>query len=595
MKKIVSLALASAMVLGLLAACGGDTTETSTPAPTESQAVETPTANDGLFNLNINIASEPQTIDPALNSAVDGAIMTGHLFEGLYRWADSGELVDGVQDCNLAELVPGQADGEPEKVVNEDGTVTYTFKIRSDAKWSDGKPVTAGDFVYSWQRLATPETAADYCYMIDMVKGYAEINGGIPETDADGKVVLDEDGNPVIKEYADPTTLGVEAPDDSTFVVTLTYDCPYFLEVCAFPATFPVREDVVSADPDGWTHNVETYLSNGAYTLTQWDHNSQIVMAKNENYYDYDKLGPDTLTFKLMDDNNAMLTGFNSGELDFIEDMPVDEIPSLLSSGDLRIVPYIGTYYVCYNVEKAPFDDWRVRKAFTLAIDAQYIVENVTQTGQLPASGFVPSGVAGKDGDFRTEGGDYWTPATDDEQYAKNVEEAKQLLADAGYPNGEGFPTVTYLYNTSDNHKKIGEALQQQWQTALGVEVKLENQEWAAFLETRKNGEYQIARNGWIADYNDPISFLDMWLTGGGNNDAQYSNADYDAAINEAKSSADPAVRMAAMHRAEDIIMGQDWALGPIYFYTQKYMLNSDVKGMYYTPLGYFFFDRCTK
>ena len=593
MKKIVSLGLASAMTLGLLAGCGGTTTQTPAPsAPVESTAPETPA--NGPFNLNINIASEPQTIDPALNSAVDGAIMTGHMFEGLYRWADSGELVDGVQDCNLAELVPGQAESY-EKVVNEDGTVTYTFKLRSDAKWSDGKAVTAGDFVYSWQRLATPETAADYCYMIDMVKGYAEINGGIPETDAEGKVVLDEDGNPVIKEYADPTTLGVEAPDDSTFVVTLTYDCPYFLEVCAFPATFPVREDVVSADPDGWTHNVETYLSNGAYTLTQWDHNSQIVMAKNEHYYDVANLGPDTLTFKLMDDNNAMLTGFNSGELDFIEDMPVDEIPSLLSSGDLRIVPYIGTYYVCYNVEKAPFDDWRVRKAFTLAIDAQYIVENVTQTGQVPASGFVPSGVAGVGPDFRAEGGDYWTPATDDEQYAKNVEEAKQLLADAGYPNGEGFPTVTYLYNTSDNHKKIGEALQQQWQTALGVEVKLENQEWAAFLETRKNGEYQIARNGWIADYTDPISFLDMWLTGGGNNDAQYSNADYDAAINEAKSSADPEVRMAAMHRAEDIIMGQDWALGPIYFYTQKYMLNTDVKGMYYTPLGYFFFDRCTK
>jgi len=593
MKKIVSLGLASAMTLGLLAGCGGTTTQTPAPsAPVESTAPETPA--NGPFNLNINIASEPQTIDPALNSAVDGAIMTGHMFEGLYRWADSGELVDGVQDCNLAELVPGQAESY-EKVVNEDGTVTYTFKLRSDAKWSDGKAVTAGDFVYSWQRLATPETAADYCYMIDMVKGYAEINGGIPETDAEGKVVLDEAGNPVIKEYADPTTLGVEAPDDSTFVVTLTYDCPYFLEVCAFPATFPVREDVVSADPDGWTHNVETYLSNGAYTLTQWDHNSQIVMAKNEHYYDVANLGPDTLTFKLMDDNNAMLTGFNSGELDFIEDMPVDEIPSLLSSGDLRIVPYIGTYYVCYNVEKAPFDDWRVRKAFTLAIDAQYIVENVTQTGQVPASGFVPSGVAGVGPDFRAEGGDYWTPATDDEQYAKNVEEAKQLLADAGYPNGEGFPTVTYLYNTSDNHKKIGEALQQQWQTALGVEVKLENQEWAAFLETRKNGEYQIARNGWLADYNDPISFLDMWLTGGGNNDAQYSNADYDAAINEAKSSADPEVRMAAMHRAEDIIMGQDWALGPIYFYTQKYMLNTDVKGMYYTPLGYFFFDRCTK
>ncbi len=591
MKKIVSLALVSAMALSLLSACGGKTQETQAPetqAPTvESQAPETQAPVDGAFNLNVNVASEPQTIDPALNSAVDGAIMTGHMFEGLFRWADSGELVDGVQDCNLAELVPGQAESY-EKVVNDDGTVTYTFKLRDGIKWSDGKDVTAGDFVYSWRRLATPTTAADYCYMIDMVKGYAEVNGGTPtgEKDAEGKDVM---------EYADPSTLAVEAPDDKTFVVTLTYDCPYFLEICAFPAAFPVREDVVSANPDGWTHNVETYISNGAYKLTQWDHNSQIIMAKNENYYDYDKLGPDTITFKLMDDNNAMLTGFNSGELDFIEDMPVDEIPTLLSNGDLRIVPYIGTYYVCYNVEKAPFDDPKVRQAFTLAIDAQYIVENVTQTGQVPASGFVPSGVAGADGDFRTEGGDYWTPATTDEQYAENVKKAKELLAEAGYPDGKGFPTVTYLYNTSDNHKKIGEALQQQWQTALGVEVKLENQEWAAFLETRKNGEYQIARNGWIADYNDPISFLDMWLTGGGNNDAQYSNKDYDAAINEAKSTADPAARMAAMHKAEDIIMGQDWALGPIYFYTQKYMLNTDVKGMYYTPLGYFFFDRCTK
>ena len=197
--------------------------------------------------------------------------------------------------------------------------------------------------------------------------------------------------------------------------------------------------------------------------------------------------------------------------------------------------------------------------------------------------------------DFRTAGGDYWTAPTTDEQYQKNVAEAKQLLADAGYPDGAGFPTVTYTYNTNDNHKKIGEALQQQWQTALGVSVKLENQDWSVFLENRKQGNYQIARNGWIADYNDPISFLDMWLTGGGNNDAQYSNADYDAAIAEAKSTADPAARMAAMHKAEDQIIGKDWALGPIYFYTQKYMLNDAVKGMYYTPLGYFFFGNTTK
>lgn len=591
-RKFLALALAGVMSLGLLAGCN-NTASNNTPAPaTQAPATQAPATQEPSnepFNLNVCIASEPQTIDPALNSAVDGAIMTNHMFEGLMKWVDSGVGVEGVDTCNLAELAPGQAVSY-EKDVHDDGTVTYTFKMRDGIKWSDGKDVTAGDFVYSWQRLATPATAADYCYMIDMVQGYAEINGGTPtgEKDADGNDVM---------EFADPSTLGVSAPDDKTFVVELTYDCPYFLEVCAFPATYPVREDVVTANPDEWTFKPETYLTNGAYKMTQWEHNAQIVMEKCDQYYDYENLGPDTITFKLMDNANAMLTAFDAGDLDFIEDVPVDEIPTLLGSGRLNITPYIGAYYVCYNVTAEPFTDWRVRKAFTLAIDAQYIVDNITQTGQVPASGFVPSGVADAEAgsDFRAVGGDYWTPATDAAQYEKNCEEARQLLADAGYPNGEGFPTVTYLYNTSDNHMKIGEALQQQWQTALNVQVKLENQDWNVFLETRKQGDYQVARNGWIADYNDPISFLDMWLTGGGNNDAQYSNADYDAAIAEAKGSSDPKVRMDAMHRAEDQIIGEDWALGPIYFYTQKYMLADDVQGLFYTPLGYFFYGSMTQ
>ena len=597
-KKLLALSLAGVMSLGLLAGCGGGGNAT-TPAPGDTTAPGDTSAPSAGFNMSVCIASEPQTIDPALNSAVDGAIMTQHVFEGLMKWSDSGEAVEGAQGANLAELVPGQAETY-DKVVNDDGTVTYTFHLRDGIKWSDGQPVTAGDFVYAWQRLATPATAADYCYMIDMVKGYDLVNTGTPTGQFETKVNADtgEEEQVEIMDHADPTTLGVSAPDDKTFVVELTYDCPYFLEVCAFPATLPVREDIVSANPDGWTHDVSTYIGNGAYKMTDWQHNARIVMEKNTEYYGYsaDK-GPDTLTFMLMDDANAMLSAFNSGELDFTEDVPVDEIPTLLNDGKLNIVPYIGTYYVCYNVTAAPFDDWRVRKAFTLAIDSQYIVDNVTQTGQVPATGFVPSGVGDVTGDpdFRAVGGDYWTAPTTSEQYEKNCEEARQLLADAGYPNGEGFPTVTYLYNTSDNHKAIGEALQSQWQTALGVTVKLENQDWSVFLETRKQGQYQIARNAWIADYNDPISFLDMWLTGGGNNDAQYSSADYDAAIAEAKASSDAQVRMDAMHRAEDIIIGQDWALGPIYFYTQKYMLNSDINGMYYTPLGYFFFDNCTK
>ncbi len=307
-----------------------------------------------------------------------------------------------------------------------------------------------------------------------------------------------------------------------------------------------------------------------------------------------DKLGPDSITFKLMDDDNAILNSFKAGELSFIESVPVDEIATLKADGTLQIADYIGTYYVCYNTQKYPFDDARVREAFTLAIDSQYIVDTITQTGEKPATGFVPSGVSDAEGpsgdDFRTVGGDYWTAPTTDEIYKANCDKARELLTEAGYPDGKGFPVVEYLYNTNDRHRVIGEALQSMWSTELGVTVNLSNQDWAVFLQSRKDGDYYIARNGWIADYNDPISFLDMWLTGGGNNDAQYSNTDYDAAITEAKSTADPAARMAAMHKAEDILIGQDWVLGPIYFYTQYYCMDPKLEGMYYTPLGYFFF-----
>lgn len=586
MKKTLSLLLSLVFVVSLLAGCGNPGTTTATPTPDANPETSGTPAPEGTpapsaggpFEITLNIASEPQSIDPALNSAVDGAIMLGHMFEGLMKWKDSGVETPGADGtCTNAELTEGQAESY-EKVVNDDGTVTYTFKIRSDARWSDGKPVTAGDFVYSWQRLVTPETAADYNYMIDSVVNANEIMAG----------------------DMDPTELAVSAPDDSTFVVTLTSDLPYFLEVCAFPATFPVRQDVTTKEDgtpnDQWTFDVASYLSNGPYKLTAWNHNSEIVMEPNEQYYDVANLGPDKITFKLMDDQNAMLSGFNSGELDFIEDVPQAELPDLIASGDLKIVDYIGTYYVCYQTQKAPFDDPRVRQAFTLAVDRTFIVDKVTQAGQVPANGFVPAGVydaAGSTGDdFRTVGGAYYSIEGDaDYSYEANCEKARELLAEAGYPNGENFPVVEYLYNTSDAHKAVAEALQNMWETELGVKVTLNNQEWAVFLQTRKDGNYSIARNGWIADYNDPMSFLDMWLTGGGNNDAQYANADYDAKIQEAKNTTDPAARMQLMHDAEDIIMGQDWALNPLYFYTQKYMLSDRVGGMFYTPLGYFFFS----
>ena len=560
-KKFLALALASVMAVSV-AACGSSSSTNDTSAAdnsTTTEAADTTASADG-YNLAVCLASEPMTIDPALNSAVDGAIMTNHMFEGLVKWVDNGS--------GEAELAPGQAESW-EKTVNDDGTVTYAIKMRDGIKWSDGKDVTAGDFEYSWKRLADPATAADYCYMIDMVQGYAEV--------ADGS--------------ADKDTLGIKAVDDKNLEITLSYDCPYFEEIMAFPATFPVRQDIVEGNEE-WTYSPETYIGNGAYKMVEWSHNAYILTEKSETYYDYEKLGPDTIKYTLLDDNNAMLAAFNSGELNFIMNFPTDEMANYLASGQITVAPYIGTYYVCFNTEDEVFSNPLVRQAFSLVIDRNYIVENVSQSGEVPATGYVPSGVYDAEGangdDFRTVGGEYYSVSADD--YQANCDKARELLAEAGYPNGEGFPAVEYMYNTDDRHKAIAEALQNMWQTELGVTVNLSNQDWNVFLKSRKDGDFQIARNGWIADYNDPCSFLDMWYTGGGNNDAQYSNPEYDALIDAAKATSDQTERMAAFHKAEDLLIGQDSVLAPIYFYTNPYMLSDNISGMYYTPLGYFFF-----
>lgn len=574
MKKTLAILMAVAMMLGMFA-CAAPTAEQVDQAATAvkdavgqaAEAVKTEVAaEDGAaekahMDIRVNFASEPQTIDPALNSAVDGAVMINHMFEGLYKWVDDGN--------GNATLALGQAASVE---VNAEKTV-YTFKLRDDAKWSDGKAVTAGDFVYGWQRLVTPATAADYSYMADILLNANEIMAGEKE----------------------PAELGVKAIDDTTLEVTLHTACPYFEEIMAFPALMPIRQDMIEAAGDQWTFDTATYIGNGAYKMESWEHNATIKLVPSETYYDYANLGPASITFALMDDANAIYAAYRSGDLNFIEELPVAEIPALLDSGELNIDPYIGTYYVCFQTQKAPFNDARVRKAFSLVIDRNYIVEQVTQTGQVPATGFVPAGIndaAGASGDdFRTVGGDYMNVSK--EAYQANCEEARKLLAEAGFEGGKGFPVVEYLYNTSDNHKAIGEALQQMWQTELGVTVNLTNQEWGVFLQTRKDGDFSIARNGWIADYNDPMSFLDMWLTGGGNNDAQYSNPKYDELIQKAKGTSDAAERMSFMHQAEDILMGEDVVHAAIYFYTNKNM-NQGYEGMYYTPLGYYFFSYCT-
>ena len=543
MKKCLVLFLSLCMAFSLVS-CGGNA------------------VSESGDDLTVCFASEPSSIDPALNTAVDGAVMLNHSFEGLLKWVDDGN--------GNAILTGGMAENWD---VSEDGTV-YTFHIREGALWSDGKPVTANDFEYAWKRLVDPSTGAAYSYILDCI-----LNG--PEIIYYGTKTSDE--------------LGVKALNESTFEVTLHTAIPYFEEIASLPPTFPVRQDVIESNGDQWTFNPATYVGNGPYMMSEWVHNSYILMVQNPNYYGVENLGPNSIKFALMDDDNAMLAAFNSGELDFNEGYPIDEVPTLIESGQLKIGAYIGTYYTCFQTQSAPFDNPEVRKAFSLVIDRNYIVNQITRAGQVSAGGYVPSGINDTDGpgsDFREVGGNYYSISP--EEYVANCETARALLAEAGYPGGENFPIVEYLYNTNDSNKMIAETLQNMWEKELGVQVTISNQDWAAFLDTGKSGNYSIACNSWVADYNDPISFLDMWVTEGGNNFAHYSNTEYDALIVNAKSSNNPAVRMQAMHDAEDILMGEN-VVAPIYFNTQPYMVADSLKGWYYSPLGYFFFSYASK
>lgn len=498
--------------------------------------------------LNVYVGSDPDTIDPALNSSVDGATMVIHGFEGLMTLDKKGTPV------------VGQAKSYE---VSEDGKV-YTFHLRDNLKWSDGTPLKASEFVYSWNRAISPDTAADYEYMFDVIAGYEE------------------------------KKLNVTAPDDKTVEITLNNPVPYFLELCAFPAFSPVRQDLVEANGDSWAVDAKTYIGNGPYKVSEWVPGSHILYEKNKNYWDYKNLGTEKIKFVLMEDDVAALSAFQNGEILFADGIPNEEIDAWREKPEFNLQGQLGTYYVSFNVKKAPLDNPLVRQALILAIDRDFIVKNIGKAGQVPAGAYVPIGLTDASDptkEFREIGGDYYdpTPAANEANLAK----AKELLAQAGYPDGKGIPNMEYLFNVeSTGHQQIGEALQNMWKE-IGVNISLVSQEFATFLNTRKNGEYSIARNGWLGDYNDPISFLDMWTTGGGNNDAQWSNAEYDKLIKTVKTTTDQKERYAAMHKAEDIIFAESM-LCPLYYYVDIYLLNTNVEGFWSSPLGFKYFMYAT-
>ena len=556
MKRIATLLLMLALVLSVAFASGAS----------ESKA---PKAEK--FVINACIASEPETIDPTLSSSVDASAYSQHMFENLMKYAMTDEYVDGSKNLKLTEVTCGQA----KSYTVSDDLKVYTFTLRDDIYWSDGKPVTAADFEYSWKRLVDPANAADYGYFLDgIVLNAAEIQAG----------------------EKDKSTLGIKALDDKTLEITLESPCAYFIEMCAFAALMPLRQDVVEGN-DNWTEPGKM-VSNGPYKLTEWVHDSKIVMEKNEKYYDYEKLGPDQIVFWLSDSETAILSAYQSGEWQFIETFPTDMIESLQASGDCWIDPYVGTYYLYLNCSK--ITDWRVRAAMVLSVDRENIVKNVTQGGQTPATGFVASGILDSTGsDFAYGvselGAIYNTlskmyPEYDLSTYAGKCDLAKKLYADA-VADGSWNPntTIVYNFNTSESHKKIAEACGSDWQTVLGINITLQNQEWATYTNGLGEHQFGVARLGWIADYNDPITYLELMVTGNTYNYGLYSDPVYDIAVTLAKAMLAGDARDALLYSAEETLFGQGgFPVCPIYYYTNMYCANG-LTNMGYTPMGYYF------
>ena len=565
MKNIAAVAMAGCMAASL-AACGGSassaaSTETSTAASTEAATGEESTGTASGFT--VQYGPNPETLDPALNSSIDGANTLITVFEPLL-------LID-----QNNEVIPGQAESY---TVSDDGLV-WTFTMRDGLKWSDGSDLTAKDFEYSFKRLAAPDTAAPYAEtVVGMIDGYEDAVGN---PDADGNMTTEPDFD----------ALNVVASEDGkTLTVTLSYPCAYFDKLAAFAAMSPVQQATVEANGDAWCTEADTYVCNGPYYISDWIPSERIVLTKNPNYvggWDSSKIVSDTITLLLLEDSSAAYAAYNSGEAQLIKDVPTDEIPSLTKAedgGDFYVDTILGTYYLSLNDQKEPFNDVNVRKALSLAIDRDYVANTIMQGTYTPAYNLVGPGIVDENGMFYDNANGGKTYISED--YEANLEAAKQALADAGYPNGEGFPVIEYSTNDAGYHTPVAEYLQQAW-GELGITVNINKVEWASFTPMRRAGDYDASRNGWVMDYNDPSNMIELFTTGNGNNDGKYSSADFDAAV-EASKVADKSVHFQKLHEAEDILMN-DYACIPVAYYNDFWLQSPSLKGTWHSPYGYWY------
>ena len=506
--------------------------------------------------ITVQIGPNPETLDPALNSAVDGGNMLITLFETLL-------IID--QDNKVQ---PGQAE---KYEVSPDG-LTWTFTMRDGLKWSDGTELNAKDFEYTFKRIADTNVAAPYAEtVIGTIEGYKDA--------IDSK---------------NPEKLNVKASEDGkTLTIKLAYPCSYFDKIVAFGTMSPVQKATVEKNGDSWATKPETYVCNGPYTITEWTPSEKIVCKKNENYkggWDSSKIVNDKLTFLLLEDSSASYTAYTGGTAQLIKDVPTEEIPTLKKDkkDEFNVDPILGTYYLSMNLNKAPFNNKNVRKALSLAIDRDYVANTVMQGTYTPAYNYVGTGVDDVDpGKFlenskAANGGKTYIS----EDYKANLEEAKKALAEAGYPEGKGFPTITYSTNDTGYHKALAEYLQQVYKD-LGITMNIDIVDWSSFTPKRRAGEYEMARNGWVMDYNDASNMIELFTSTNGNNDGKYNNPAFDKAMNDSKV-ADKTAHFAALHEAEKIV-SEDYGFIPVAYYNDFWLQSTSLKGTWHSPYGYWY------
>ena len=556
-RNFLKVAGVSAAALGL-AACGGS--KSGSTATSGSTAGST-AGGVNTAGFTVQYGSNPETLDPALNSAIDGANTIITIFEPLLLINENNEVIGGQAESWEA---------------SEDG-LTWTFTMRDGLKWSDGTDLNAKDFEYSFKRMVDPNTAAPYAETcLGMIDGFEEA-AGFP----------DADGNPTVD--PNPEALNVKASEDGkTLTIVLSYPCSYFDKMAAFATMSPVQQATVEANGDSWCTSADTFVSNGPYMITDWTPSERIVLTKNPNYvggWDSSKIVSDTITLLLLEDSSASFAAYNSGEAQLIKDVPTDEIPSLTKAedgGDFYVDTILGTYYVSLNLQRDAFKDAKVRKALSLAIDRDYVANTIMQGTYSAADSIVGPGIVDESGYFHDNGNAPYISA----DYEANLAEAKKLLEEAGYPNGEGYPTIEYSTNDAGYHVPLAEYLQQAWGD-LGITLTINKMEWSSFTPARRAGEYDVARNGWVMDYNDPSNMLDLFCSGNGNNDGKYSNPDFDAAIDASKV-ADSAEHFAQLHKAEDILM-EDMGCLPIAYYNDYWLQSPTLKGTWHSPYGYWY------